>query len=151
MFSLCRSDASSETSSCDSSNNSTLVEPRRSRYIRREHPTGHRKHQAWIKVSSLTHLSTGRVENIQDGVQAGSGRGFSLSTSQGSNGKSDDTPIPPSKLPAKYRHGRKKKTVYRGPICYNCAGKHHIRDCGLKMLKGKRARKGKRTEKRNWS
>lgn len=99
-------------------------------------------------MSNLSqNLTTPGAEQVTAEEQTGSPGAGNQSISEANKSKNKDSDFQSAKLPVKFRHGRKKKIVYKGPICYNCSGKHHIRDCGVKALKGKRARKGKRIEK----
>ncbi|PVH73464.1 hypothetical protein DL98DRAFT_607372 [Cadophora sp. DSE1049] len=141
-----KSDASSETSACESfltaSPPTRIIQPR---FTRRENPAGHRKHQAWVKTSTIGKiLSKDKIELHQGGSQVSTSDIASPKLSDEQNNKTEVTHTPPNKLPKKFRRGRKRKIVYKGPICYICSGKHHVRDCGLRKLKGKKCKKGKR-------
>ncbi|KAK0112650.1 hypothetical protein ONS95_014389 [Cadophora gregata] len=139
-----RSDTSSAMSHFDLiSSASTSPVPRRTRYIRRENPTGHRKYQAWVKDSTiLRDVNSEQTEHSKERTEMNRIGEYNTIIGEGKSSNVTDSGATSAKLPAKFRRGRRRKTVYKGPICYRCSRKHHIRDCGVRKLKGKRNKKG---------
>ncbi|KAH6718234.1 hypothetical protein BKA61DRAFT_572293 [Leptodontidium sp. MPI-SDFR-AT-0119] len=136
----------SSESLCESINQSpTSLKPLKvTRYTLVNNPAGNRKYQKWIKTTALANLiESGKVKRVEgkQEVKIIENPCVQVKEAAAQEVKVDDVQEVKNNLRTKFRHGRKKKVVYRGPSCYKCSGKHHIRDCCWRFLKGKRSRK----------
>ncbi|KAH7417791.1 hypothetical protein BKA64DRAFT_700337 [Cadophora sp. MPI-SDFR-AT-0126] len=130
---------SSETSSCETFSTASLpAKPRRRLYIRREHPNGHRKHQAWMKASALPGQKNDEEQTDRPGTTNSAAK-------QGRNSRSETSAVPQSKVPASFARSRKRKFVHKDHICYVCGSRHNVRKCQVRKPKGKKSKKGKRS------
>ncbi|KAL2066041.1 hypothetical protein VTL71DRAFT_2112 [Oculimacula yallundae] len=114
------------------------------RYTAVNNPAGNRKYQKWLKTTALAKLvQEAKVKLIEGSKAVIVLKDPEVRTKKPPTGKPQDVPDTTQRRISKFGHGRKHKIIYKGPICYKCSGKHHIRDCGAKMLKGKRSRKAR--------